>query len=169
MIYSIKTLNLKKIDEYSGSCLMWSLIMLSFRKYYHFLKDLSHFSELEIRNLFIMIKMLKCSVILTSFTSKTVWNMVIVISYSSKNIWFCAVLMKIWKKAAKIFQENQLIPNKYKNKTISNKNLYWKGPEVNLNYEIHYNQEFLFIKSLTPLLLSFGSYYQFNSAPNWPH
>ncbi len=111
---------------------MWSLIMLSFRKYYHFLKDLSHFSELEIRNLFIMIKMLKCSVILTSFISKTVWNVVIVISYSSKNIWFCAVLMKIWKKAAKIFQENQLIPNK---------NLYWKGPEVNLNDEIHYNQD----------------------------
>ncbi len=107
LIYSIKTLNLKKIDEYSGSCLMWSLIMLSFRKYYHFLKDLSHFSEVAIRNLFIMIKMLKCSVILTSFTSKTVWNVVIVISYSSKNILFCAVLMKIWIKAAKMFQENQ--------------------------------------------------------------
>ncbi len=34
-----------------------------------------------------------------------------------------------------MFQENQLIPNK---------NWYWKEPEVDLNDEIHYNQEIFY-------------------------
>jgi hypothetical protein len=48
--------------------------------------------------------------------------------YFAQNIGFLTVLMKRWKKAAKMFQKI----NSYQ---------FFKGPEVGLNDEIHNNQE----------------------------